>query len=119
MKVGLARNLTLDLTANPDFAQVEADDQQVNLTRFSLFFPEKRKFFQERASTFAFRFEGQDRLFYSRRIGLHDGEEVGILRRGAPRRRLGGWDLDCSTCRPPRAPGYPPKTWVYCGCGGG
>jgi hypothetical protein len=51
VKVGLTANLTLDLTVNTDFAQVEADDQAVNLTRFSLFFPERRLFFQERAGT--------------------------------------------------------------------
>ncbi len=48
VKYGLTNNLTMDLTINTDFAQVEADDEQINLTRFSLFFPEKRKFFQER-----------------------------------------------------------------------
>jgi hypothetical protein len=55
----------MDLTVNTDFAQVEADDQQVNLTRFSLFFPEKRKFFQERAGMFEFRTGGASRLFHS------------------------------------------------------
>ena len=73
-------NLSLDLTVNTDFAQVEADDQQVNLTRFSLFFPEKRQFFQERASTFEFSTGGfTDRLFHSRRIGLDQGVIVPIL----------------------------------------
>lgn len=64
-------NLTIDLTVNTDFAAVEADQQQVNLTRFSLFFDEKRSFFQERAGLFSFD-TGADRgtLFYSRRIGL-------------------------------------------------
>jgi len=49
-RYGITRNLNLDVSINTDFAQVEADDQQVNLTRFSLFFPEKRRFFQERAA---------------------------------------------------------------------
>ena len=62
-KYGLTNNLTLDLTLNTDFAQVEADDQQINLTRFSLFFPEKRTFFQERSSIFSFGFEGRNNLF--------------------------------------------------------
>jgi hypothetical protein len=53
----LTFNLTLDVTLNTDFAWVEADDQQINLTRFSLFFPEKRLFFQERSSNFDFNFE--------------------------------------------------------------
>ena len=72
-------NLALDLSINTDFAQVEADDQQINLTRFPLFFPEKRQFFQERASTFQFNTGGfTDRLFHSRRIGLDAGEIVRI-----------------------------------------
>ena len=53
-KYGLTQNLTADLTYNTDFAQVEADQQQVNLTRFSLFFPEKRDFFLENQGMFAF-----------------------------------------------------------------
>ena len=61
-KYGLTNNLTLDVTLNTDFAQVEADDEQINLTRFSLFFPEKRTFFQERASIFNFGFEGRYKL---------------------------------------------------------
>jgi hypothetical protein len=56
LKMGLTNNTTLDLTVNTDFAQVEADDQQINLTRFSLFFPERRQFFLERASVFNFSF---------------------------------------------------------------
>ena len=52
LKLGLTSNVTADLTVNTDFAQVEADDQQVNLTRFSLFFPEKRQFFLERSDVF-------------------------------------------------------------------
>ncbi len=74
LKYGITSNLTLDLTVNTDFAQVEADDQQVNLTRFSLFFPEKRIFFQERASIFDFNFDEFNRLFYSRRIGINEDE---------------------------------------------
>ena len=54
MKISITNYLTLDLTVNTDFAQAEADDQQVNLTRFSLFYPEKRQFFQERAGIFNF-----------------------------------------------------------------
>jgi hypothetical protein len=54
IKYGLTQNLTADFTVNTDFAQVEADEQQVNLTRFSLFFPEKREFFLENQGTFAF-----------------------------------------------------------------
>ena len=54
VKYGITQNLTADFTYNPDFAQVEADEQQVNLTRFSLFFPEKREFFLENQGTFEF-----------------------------------------------------------------
>lgn len=77
LKYGITSNLTLDVTINTDFAQVEADDQQVNLTRFSLFFPEKRIFFQERASVFDFNFDEFNRLFYSRRIGID--EDAGLV----------------------------------------
>ncbi len=99
VKYGLTSNLTLDLTANTDFAQVEADDVQVNLTRFSLFFPEKRLFFQERASIFEFNLGGENRLFYSRRIGIYEDEEedeVKAVRLYGGLRlvgRVGGWDL--------------------------
>ena len=54
MKYGVTKSLTLDLTYNTDFAQVEDDEAQVNLTRFSLFFPEKREFFLEGQGIFAF-----------------------------------------------------------------
>lgn len=93
LKYNLANNLTLDLTANTDFAQVEVDPQRVNLTRFSLFFPEKRRFFQERASTFAFNTGGNDRLFNSRRIGLVEGEPVRIWGGARLVGRVGDWDV--------------------------
>jgi hypothetical protein len=83
VKAGLTRALTLDVTVNPDFAQVEADEQQVNLTQFSQFFPEKREFFLENSGTFyvgdaarnnrAFVPPTPDEdmlLFFSRRIGI-------------------------------------------------
>jgi len=94
VKYGLSNSLTLDLTLNTDFAQVEADDQQVNLTRFSLFFPEKRQFFQERAGLFEFRTGGLSRLFHSRRIGLTaSGEMVRILGGARVVGRSGPWDI--------------------------
>ena len=94
VKYGLTNNLTLDLTLNTDFAQVEADDQQVNLSRFSLFFPEKRQFFQERAGLFEFRTGGQSRLFHSRRIGLtNNGEMVRILGGARVVGKVGDWDV--------------------------
>lgn len=69
-KIGLIDGLTADLTWNTDFAQVEVDEQQVNLTRFPLFFPEKRDFFLERAGLFQVGVERFAQLFFSRRIGL-------------------------------------------------
>ena len=95
IKYPVTSNLTLDLTVNTDFAQVEADDQQVNLSRFSLFFPEKRQFFQERSGIFSFNTIGfgADRLFHSRRIGLHEGSIVPILGGARLVGRIGEWDV--------------------------
>ncbi len=94
LRYGVTSNLTLDLTANTDFAQVEADDQQVNLDRFPLFFPEKRRFFQERSGIFDFAFGGGTRLFHSRRIGLDDDRSPVPVRGGGRLvGRLGEWDL--------------------------
>ncbi|HSK76241.1 MAG TPA: DUF5916 domain-containing protein [Thermoanaerobaculia bacterium] len=74
IKWGLTRTTTLDLTYNTDFAEVEVDDQQINLTRFSLFFPEKRDFFLENAGIFEFGFNPPGtpflKPFFSRRIGV-------------------------------------------------
>ena len=102
LKYGLTNNVTADLTFNTDFAQVEADDQQVNLTRFSLFYPEKRQFFQERSGLFDFRVGSQSRLFHSRRIGLDEaGQPVRIWGGG----RMVGRDRwsgisGCWVCKP-------------------
>jgi len=93
IKYGLTSNLTMDLTLNTDFAQVEADDQMINLTRFSLFFPEKRKFFQERSSIFSFSLGGPGNLFYSRKIGLYDDQPVRIYGGARIVGRIGAWDL--------------------------
>lgn len=93
VRYALSRNMNLDLSVNTDFAQVEADDQQVNLTRFSLFFPEKRRFFQERRGVFEVPLGGQERLFHSRRIGLVNGEPVRIFGGARLIGRVGDWDL--------------------------
>ena len=93
IKMGISNNTTLDLTLNTDFAQVEADDQRMNLTRYSLFFPEQRQFFLERASVFDFSFGSNDRLFHSRTIGLSAGLPVRILGGARVITRSGGWDL--------------------------
>ncbi|NND73007.1 MAG: carbohydrate binding family 9 domain-containing protein [Rhodothermales bacterium] len=93
LRYNITNNLSLDLTANTDFAQVEADDQQVNLSRFSLFFPEKRQFFQQRSGVFNYNTGGSDRLFHSRRIGLSDGEPVRLLGGSRVVGRIGSWDV--------------------------
>ena len=79
MKLGLTSSLSLDATYNTNFAQVEADDQQINLTRFPLFFPEKREFFLENAQLFAYGVPREAQLFFSRRIGLTEEGAVPIL----------------------------------------
>ncbi len=104
-KYSLTSNLTLDLTYNTDFAQVEADDQQVNLTRFSIFFPEKRRFFQERSNVFEVSLGGPNRLFHSRRIGLDDERQIPIIGGLRLVGRVGDWDvgvIDMQTEEDPR-----------------
>ena len=82
VKYGLTQNLTADFTYNTDFAQVEVDEQQINLTRFNLFFPEKREFFLESAGVFEFGggtgSGNVPALFYSRQIGINAGRPVPI-----------------------------------------
>ena len=86
-------NLNADFTLNTDFAQVEADNQAVNLSRFSLFFPEKRRFFLERSSTFDFKTDLNNNLFYSRRIGINNGELVPLIGGVRLVGRLDKWDV--------------------------
>ncbi len=101
VKYGITQNLTADVTLNTDFAQVEADEQQVNLTRFSLFFPEKRDFFLENPGLFTFggistfNFSRRDTplLFYSRRIGLNGGRVIPIDAGGRVTGRVGRFDV--------------------------
>ena len=97
IKWTITPNLTLDGTVNTDFAQVEADDVQVNLTRFPLFFPEKREFFLENAGLFAFGlggFEGPRVIgFHSRNIGISDGSEVSILGGARLTGKAGSWGI--------------------------
>ena len=102
-KYGISANMTADLTVNTDFAQVEVDEQQVNLTRFPVVFPEKRDFFLEGRGTFEFArasgqagFSGQTaisnnapQLFFTRRIGLNNGREVPIMAGGRVTGTLG------------------------------
>ncbi|MFH1766051.1 MAG: DUF5916 domain-containing protein, partial [Gemmatimonadota bacterium] len=98
LKTEVRPGLVLDLTLNTDFAQVEVDDEQVNLTRFGLFFPEKRDFFLENSGIFDFGVQGnpfeppQFQMFFSRKIGIEEDEEevVPILGGGRLTGRLGG-----------------------------
>ena len=102
-KYGVTQNLTADFTYNTDFAQVEADEQQVNLSRFSLFFPEKRDFFLENHGVFTFasglgnisngNHPDTPTLFYTRRIGLDHGHEVPIEAGGRLSGRVGRYSL--------------------------
>ena len=102
LKYGVTSGLTLDLTYNTDFAQVEVDQQQINLDRFSLFFPEKRPFFLENAGAFtisnsggaAFTDPAQTELFFSRRIGIASGGQAIPILGGA---RLSGKVSDTVT----------------------
>ena len=123
VKYGITENLTTDFTFNTDFAQVEVDEQQVNLTRFNLFFPEKREFFLEGRGIFEFGNGGRGpgasggggppgsssisssgrgrgarsvsapTLFYSRRIGLQSGEPVPIWGGGRVTGKVGSFDV--------------------------
>jgi hypothetical protein len=79
-KYSITPSLTLDATYNTDFAQVEVDEQQVNLDRFNLFFPEKRPFFLENAGLFSVGSPGEAEVFFTRRIGIsNDGREIPIV----------------------------------------
>ena len=103
VKYGLTKGLIADLTYNTDFAQVEVDEARVNLTRFSLFFPEKRSFFLEGRDIFAFGGAGSTSrrlssgdtplLFFSRRIGLSEDREVPILGGGRVTGRAGPYTI--------------------------
>jgi hypothetical protein len=104
VKYAVTPNLTADLTVNTDFAQVEIDEQQVNLTRFSLFFPEKRDFFLEGRGIFDFARGGNGalsgsgsadtpQLFYTRRIGLDNGSVIPINVGGRLTGKLGKYAI--------------------------
>ncbi len=98
LKSEIVPGLVLDLTLNTDFAQVEVDDEQVNLTRFSLFYPEKREFFLENAGVLDLGFTGgfgppPYQLFFSRRIGIGPDGEIPIIGGGRLTGRVGGQTL--------------------------
>lgn len=132
VKKGLGRRVSLDLTVNTDFAETEVDALQVNLTRFSLFFPEKREFFLENAGIFDFGPRdtglwtpslGADppllKVFFSRRIGLSaGGEEVPIDWGGRVTGRIGGWNVGALDVQTDNVPlpgtdlGVPRNNWA-------
>ena len=94
LKYSLTPSLTLDATVNTDFAQVEVDEQQINLDRFNLFFPEKRPFFLENAGQFSVGNSEELEIFFSRRIGIGpDGEVVPILAGSRLSGRVGAFNL--------------------------
>jgi hypothetical protein len=118
LKYGVTPRLTLDLTYGTDFSQVEVDQERVNLTRFSLFFPEKRDFFMENSGVFSFgdlsernyRLGASPRdftLFHSRRIGLADGRPVPILGGGRLTGSAGDLELGLLAMRTESALGLP------------
>ncbi len=86
-------NLRGTMSVRTDFAQVEADQEVINFTRFPLFFPERRDFFLEDAGLFAVGLEEEMMMFYSRRIGLSDGQEVPILAAGKLSGRIGEYSV--------------------------
>ncbi len=93
-KLAISAVVTADLTINTDFAQVEADQQVINLTRLPTFFPEKRDFFLESSSIFDFASPSRVQPFYSRRIGLGDsGQVVPMLAGGRVYGKVGPWAL--------------------------
>jgi hypothetical protein len=120
-KYGVTPSLTLDVTAKPDFAQAEADEQQVNLTQFSLYYPEKREFFLENSGTFYFgdipresrlgnnRFQPPEEemlLFFSRRIGLTSaGDPIPIAAGGRLTGRAGAYGVGLMTIQTEGATG--------------
>ena len=96
VKLGITNNLTADFTYNTDFAQVEVDERQVNLTRFNLFFPEKREFFLEGEGNFDFtqpRNLDIPTMFFSRRIGLERGQIVPINTGARLTGKIGDFDI--------------------------
>ena len=90
LKYSVTPSLTLDMTYNTDFAQVEVDEEQINLDRFNLFFPEKRPFFLENAGLFSVGQPGQIEIFFSRRIGIGaSGDQIPILGGGRLSGKIG------------------------------
>jgi hypothetical protein len=123
LKYGLTSGLTLDLTYRTDFSQTEVDQEQVNLTRFSLFFPERRDFFVENAGSFAFgdvvernyRMGSSPQeftLFHSRRIGLRNNRPVAILGGARVSGRVGRNDVGVLTMQTRGTPEGPAENFA-------
>ncbi len=110
LKYSITPSLTLDATYNTDFAQVEVDEQQINLDRFSLFFPEKRPFFLENAGQFSVGVDEEIELFFSRRIGIGPAGEAipidGGLRLSG---RAGGFNVGFLQMRSQAVAGVAPE----------
>ncbi|MFN2444820.1 MAG: DUF5916 domain-containing protein [Vicinamibacterales bacterium] len=131
LKVGINNELTADLTYHTDFAQIEADQEVVNNTRFSLFFPERRPFFTESAGIFDYGKNGSSpggeaaandpgilSLFYSRRIGLVDGLQVPIVGGGKVSGRVGEYAIGAIniTTNDAELPGAAGPRWLARHC---
>ena len=109
VKLGVTESLFADLTVNTDFAQVEADEQQVNLTRFEVSFPEKRDFFLEGRDIYQFAIStassggggggNAPNLFFSRRIGLESGRLIPIRAGARVTGKLGAFDVGALSMR--------------------
>jgi hypothetical protein len=123
VKYGLTPGLTLDLTWNTDFSQVEVDQERVNLTRFPLFFPEQRDFFVENSGKFNFGDQSEREyrqgaslrdftLFHSRRVGLADGSPVPIVAGGRVSGGIGAWEVGVLDMRTESSEGLPAENFA-------
>jgi hypothetical protein len=117
-KYALTQTITADFTYKTDFAQVEADDQQVNLTRFSLFFPEKRDFFLENQGVFIFANTNGGNgdaptLFYSRQIGLAGGAPIPLDVGGRVSGRLGKYSIGLLSIKTGEVEATPTSSAVF------
>lgn len=109
VKYGVTPSLTLDFTVNTDFAQVEVDEEQVNLDRFNLFFPEKRPFFLENAGLFSVGNPGEVEMFFSRRIGIgNDGRVIPIVAGGRLTGKASGFNVGLLNMQTSEDEGFTP-----------